>query len=185
MLVFLCVFFTVISLTMYLVYGIKNNFKKNVKYTYENEEKKDNDKLEEKQIIEYKANQTIRVKMTKQNNEIIAMDINDYLRGVLASEMPAYYDIEALKAQAVVARTYTYNKIEQCSDGENADICDSFNHCQAFYPKEKILQIWTRRGDDENLKKEYWDKINTAVVETQNKVITYKRRVYKSFLSRK
>ena len=186
-LVFLCIFFVVISSILYLIYyvildnktinidslGFKNIFKEkvNIEKTLQ----------KEKMIIEYKANQTIRVKMTKEKNEIVAMDINDYLRGVLASEMPAYYDIEALKAQAIVARTYTYQKISEYAEGEYADICDNFNHCQAFYTKEKIMQIWIRRGDDEKTREEYWNKINRAVVETQGKVITYKDEYIKAF----
>ncbi|MEG1009373.1 MAG: stage II sporulation protein D [Clostridia bacterium] len=135
---------------------------------------------EEKDNIEYKANQTIRVKMTK-TGEIIAMDINDYLRGVVASEMPAAYNIEALKAQAVVARTYTYRKMLEHADGENADICDNFGHCQAFYIKPKIFEIWKGRGFDEETRIDYWDKINEAVVSTQNEVITYNGKYIKAF----
>ena len=95
---------------------------------------------EEKNIIEYKANEIIRVKM-HETNEIIAMDINDYLRGVLPAEMSPIYEIEALKAQAIVARTYTYSKISEKLEGQDADICDYFGHCQAFYTKERIYQI--------------------------------------------
>lgn len=135
---------------------------------------------EEKNIIEYKANQTIRVKMSK-TGEVIAMDINDYLRGVLPSEMPPSYHIEALKAQAIVARTYTYRKMEYGIEGEDADICDSYLHCQAFYNKDKILSIWTSRGFDESLRNDYWKKVNEAVVSTQNKVILYNNEYIKAF----
>ncbi|MEG1705568.1 MAG: stage II sporulation protein D [Clostridia bacterium] len=135
---------------------------------------------EEKDNIEYKANQTIRVKITK-TGEIIAMDINDYLRGVVASEMPAAYNIEALKAQAVVARTYTYRKMLEHADGENADICDNFRHCQAFYIKPKLMEIWKGRGFDDKTRIDYWDKINEAVVSTQNEVITYNGKYIKAF----
>ncbi len=134
----------------------------------------------DKQIIEYKANQTIRVKL-HDTGEIIAMDINDYLRGVVASEMPAAYNIEALKAQAIVARTYTYRKMLEKVEGSNADICDDFNHCQAFYVKEKLLSIWANRGFDDHTRIEYWDKVNEAVVSTQNQVITYNGEYIKAF----
>lgn len=175
MLVFLCVILTTISLITYIVFYISN---KEVTYIYE----KDNTEEKEiKQIIEYKANQTIMVKMTKDYGQIVAMDINDYLRGVLASEMPASYDIEALKAQAIVARTYTYKKMEDGAESGEADVCDDYNHCQAFYTKEKIMEIWTNKGYDEELRNEYWDKINTAVVETQNMVITYEGEYIKAF----
>lgn len=135
---------------------------------------------EDKQTIEYKANQTIRVKMCK-TGEIIAMDINDYLRGVVPSEMPPSYNIEALKAQAIVARTYTYRKMLENAEGADADICDNYNHCQAFYNKDKIFSIWTSRGFDDNTKTDYWDKVNEAVVSTQNQVIVYNGEYIKAF----
>lgn len=172
-LVFLCVFLFLTSLVLILV----NIFQNNNKTSIEKEKIKEN---EEKNNIEYKANQTIRVKMSK-TGEIIAMDINDYLRGVVASEMPAAYNIEALKAQAVVARTYTYKKMEEHADGENADICDYFGHCQAFYTKEKLMEIWTGRGFDDKTRIDYWNKINEAVVSTYNEVITYNGEYIKAF----
>lgn len=135
---------------------------------------------EEKQTIEYKANQTIRVKISK-TNEIIAMDINDYLRGVVPSEMPPSYNMEALKAQAIVARTYTYRKMMEHAEGTEADICDNFNHCQAYYNKEQLFSIWTNRGFDDKTKKEYWDKVNEAVVSTQDEVIIYDGEYIKAF----
>lgn len=127
---------------------------------------------EEKKLIEYKANQTIRVKFCN-TGEIVAMDVNDYLRGVLPAEMPPYYNIEALKAQAIVARTYLYRKMSVNGEGFDVDICDNYAHCQAFYTKEKILEIWERKGYDEALREEYWQNVNEAVVSTQNEVILY------------
>ncbi|MEG0073142.1 MAG: stage II sporulation protein D [Clostridia bacterium] len=133
----------------------------------------------EKNVEEEKINQTIRVKMAK-TGEIVAMDVNDYIRGVLPSEMPPSFEIEALKAQAIVARTYLYNKIENRSHAD-ADICDNFAHCQAFYPKEKIIEIWKGRGFDDNTIKEYTEKINIATNETSNLAIKYKGKYIKAF----
>lgn len=144
-----------------------------------NKQKEEKEKIEEeeenkqaKQLIEYKANQTIRVKLCG-TGEIVAMDVNDYLRGVLPSEMPPYYNIEALKAQAIVARTYLYRKMSVKGEGEECDICDNYAHCQAFYNKEKILSIWKNKGYDDALREEYWNNVNEAVVSTQDEVILY------------
>lgn len=144
-----------------------------------NKQKEEKEKIEEeeenkqaKQLIEYKANQTIRVKLCG-SGEIVAMDVNDYLRGVLPSEMPPYYNIEALKAQAIVARTYLYRKMSVKGEGEECDICDNYAHCQAFYNKEKILSIWKNKGYDDALREEYWNNVNEAVVGTQDEVILY------------
>lgn len=135
---------------------------------------------EEKYVIEYKANQTIRVKY-HDTGEVVAMDINDYLRGVVPAEMSPSYNIEALKAQALVARTYTYNKMENFAEGNDADICDNYAHCQAFYPKDKLFEIWRNKGYDEKTINEYWYKVNLAVVFTQNEVITYNGELIKAF----
>ena len=176
MLVFLCLFFTIISIIIYLIsIIILDNKNMNSIKTKEKLLKMD------KMNIEFKAGQTIRVQITKKDNQIIAMDINDYLRGVVASEMPAKYNLEALKAQAIVARTYTYQKMNQHSHSNNVDICDNFNCCQAFYNKEELMNIWSKRGDDEKTREEYWDKINKAVVQTQNIVATYKGEYIKAF----
>ena len=141
------------------------------------EENKEN---EEKNMIDYKANETIRVKLCK-TGEVVAMDINDYLRGVVPAEMPPYYNIEAIKAQAVVARTYTYKRIEAHAEGEGVDICDNYAHCQAFYNKEQILEIWRKKGYDEQTINTYWNNVNEAVVSTQDQVITYNGSLIKAF----
>lgn len=155
-----------------------NLFQESKREEEQQEEKKKG--TEEKNVIEYKANQTIRVKICK-TGEIVAMDINDYLRGVVPAEMPPYYDIEAIKAQAVVARTYTYKRIEAHAEGEGIDICDNFAHCQAFYNKEQIIEIWRRKGYSEDTINNYWNNVNDAVVSTQNQVITYKGDLIKAF----
>ena len=55
---------------------------------------------------------TIRVKITRdKSNRIITLDLEEYLRGVVPSEMPSTWPIEALKAQAVAARTYAMSKL--------------------------------------------------------------------------
>lgn len=165
---------TIITSVLFCINIIKDKISK------KNEEELKKKNQEEKYEIEYKANQTIRVRLSK-TGEIVAMDINDYLRGVLPSEMPPYYDMEALKAQAIVARTYTYKRIDAHAEGNDADICDDPNHCQAYFNKEKIFQIWEGRGFDENTREEYWKRVNEAVVSTENQVITYNGELIKAF----
>ena len=165
-------FFVLILLTG--IFGIVNIFYK------PDVQEIDLAKNENEQIIEYKANQTIRVKFSK-SGEIVAMDINDYLRGVVPSEMSPTYEIEALKAQALVARTYTYRKIESGGEGQDADMCDSYAHCQAFYTKEKLFEIWARKGYTEKEILDFWNRINEAVVATQNEIITYNGKCIKAF----
>ena len=103
-----------------------------------------------------------------ENGEIEELNLDEYLYGVVSSEMPASFDMEALKAQAVVARTYTIYQIKNGGKHENADLCDSSLCCQAWISKENRLARW-----EYNLKEEYWKKITTAVNETKGKVILY------------
>ncbi len=144
------------------------------------------EKYKEKQknnIEEYvdkeKSGQIIEVKITK-TNEIIAMDVNDYLRGVVPAEMPPTFEIEALKAQAIVARTYLYNKIAQ-NGHTDADICDNFNHCQAFYTEDKLEEIWRNKGYSDKTIEEYKERVNIAVNETTDIVAKYNGECIKAF----
>lgn len=82
--------------------------------------------------------------------------------------MPATFEEEALKAQAVVARTYTIYKIENGSKHEGADICDSASCCQAWISKEKRFERWNEADREGN-----WQKIVSAVESTKGKIITY------------
>ncbi len=96
------------------------------------------------------------------------LNMNEYLYGVVSAEMPANYEIEALKAQAIVARTYTIYKIKNGSKHENADICDNSNCCQAWISKENRQARW-----EEQFRDEYWEKIVKAVNDTNQRYITY------------
>ena len=109
-------------------------------------------------------------------NQIEEIDFDTYLYGVVASEMPASYEMEALKAQAIVARTYTLYKIKNGSKHDGADICDSPLCCQAWISKENRMARW-----DDDIKEEYWSKIVEAVDSTSGKYITYNGEVINAF----
>lgn len=104
----------------------------------------------------------------KSTGEVEEIEFDEYLYGVVSAEMSASYELEALRAQAIVARTYTIYKIANGSKHENADICDSSLCCQAWISKENRLARW-----DENLRNEYWRKIVDCVDSTSGKYITY------------
>jgi stage II sporulation protein D len=91
--------------------------------------------------------------------------------------MPAKYEIEALKAQAIAARTYTIYQIAN-NKGKHgdADICDDSTCCQAWISKEDRMQKWSEE-DREN----YWNKIVKAVNETAGKIITYENKPINAF----
>ena len=145
----------------------------------ENEEIKQEQPKEE---YSYKQYGTIKL-LHEKTNTVEEIKIDEYLYGVVSSEMPASFEIEALKAQAVAARTYTIYKINNNDKkhGE-ADICDNSACCQAWISKEDRLQKW-----NEQSRNEYWAKIVEAVDSTKGKIITYRseeRRVGKECRSR-
>lgn len=111
-----------------------------------------------------------------QDGSVEEMDLDKYLYGVVASEMPVSFEIEALKAQAVVARTYTIYQMMNNSKHENASICDSSLCCQAWISKENRFARW----EDENENK-YWNKILEAVNETKGKIIFYDNKPINAF----
>lgn len=124
---------------------------------------------------DYKEYSIIRVLHTG-NNNVEEIKLDEYLYGVVASEMPASYEKEALKAQAVVARTYTIYKIKNGKKHENADICDDHKCCQAWISKEDRLNKW-----NENERESNWNKIVEAVNETKGKIITYNNELINAF----
>ncbi len=119
---------------------------------------------------------TIKVYL-KEQNKIVNMDLEEYIEGVVAAEMPVKFSLEALKAQAVAARTYAYVRIMKLYASEenthpDADICTDFAHCQAWMSKADATKRWSllsRRGN--------WLKIEKAVAETEGTIITYNRKI--------
>lgn len=65
-----------------------------------------------------------------QFNLINIIDVESYLRGVVPNEMPVRFGVEALKAQAVLARNYVLKPREK--NYHNFDVCDSVA-CQVYY----------------------------------------------------
>lgn len=107
--------------------------------------------------------------------EVEEIELDTYLYGVVSAEMPASYELEALKAQAVVARTYTVYKIQN-KKHENADICDDSTCCQAWISKENRLARWEESARESN-----WQKIEQCVNETKGKIITYNNQPINAF----
>lgn len=103
-----------------------------------------------------------------QTGTIEELTLDEYLYGVVASEMPASFEVEALKAQSVVARTYTIYQMKNSDKHKEADLCDSSLCCQAWMTKENRFSRW--EDDKEN---EYWNKIVKAVNDTKGKIIFY------------
>jgi len=129
-------------------------------------------------IPEYQYQDYNTIKLLHANtNQIEEVNLDDYLCNVVSAEMPADYEKEALKAQAIVARTYTIYKIANNSGKhEGADICSNSACCQAWISKEDRLARW-----DEAKREENWNKITSAVGETVGKIITYEGKPINAF----
>jgi len=97
------------------------------------------------------------------------MDMETYLLGVLRAEMPASFEEEALKAQAVAARTYILHKIAGGGSANHpqADACDDITCCQAFKSSEAAAADWGEHAA------EYEEKVRQAVTETDGECVLY------------
>lgn len=108
-------------------------------------------------------NNTIKVKITK-TNEIVSIPIEDYVIGVVAGEVPASFDLEALKAQAVASRTYALEHKQRSKT--NYDVMDNTQN-QVYINYEDMKNKW-KNNYDENL-----NKITNAVNSTKGEVLLY------------
>ncbi|MCL1964745.1 MAG: stage II sporulation protein D [Firmicutes bacterium] len=95
---------------------------------------------------------------------VIRMDREAYLAGVVAAEMPASYEMEALKAQAVAARTRT---MHACQSHPETDVCTDSTCCQGYLTEEEQKARW---GMDTE---QYRARVREAVDATRGIIITY------------
>ena len=83
------------------------------------------------------------------HNEGISRKIplEEYIKGTVSAEMGASFHIEALKAQAVASRTYTYSKLDAKDTAHplGAVVCTDSTHCQAYMGKDDIPQNHRRK----------------------------------------
>lgn len=115
-------------------------------------------------------------------NTVESHDFEEYITGVLAGEMPPTYNIEALSAQAVAARSYILSKAEAYFNGQlseehhGAMICTNPNHCKAWRDLTAAKASW-----DVRYANDYEDKIRSAVKRTEGEYMTYKGEVVKAY----
>lgn len=115
-------------------------------------------------------------------NKVDRIQLEDYVRGVVAAEMPAEFEPEALKAQALAARTYIVRRW-LAGDRSNvpvqeAIVTDTITH-QAYQTDEKLRERW---GDQDY--ETYYDKLEEAVQETEGLILTYENEpIEASFFS--
>lgn len=95
------------------------------------------------------------------NSGVVTLELEEYIKGVVAAEMPLEFNIEALKAQSIIARTYTYKALARgtkLTDNEST---------QSYKSDDELRALW---GSKYNT---YINKVTSAVKDTKGMYLTY------------
>ena len=103
--------------------------------------------------------------------EVIDVDKLDYIIGAVCAEMPATFETEALKAQAVAAHTYAERQAERERENPDAELCgadfsNDTSKYQGYFTKNQAKQFY---GENFEM---YYDKISSAAKEVADYIIT-------------
>ncbi len=122
-----------------------------------------NNKMEEDSQVEEEV-QTL-VTIYRANGTILNLELEEYVIGVVGAEMPASFHVEALKAQAVLARTYALRALEK-----NIRLTDN-SSTQNYKSNEELQKMW---GSSYTT---YYNKIKNAIEQTKGIFLTYKGEI--------
>lgn len=141
---------------------VKNTVKSNV-YNKSNTVNKEISNVNQNNNVVNEENKSsgIIINLYRKNGSVVSMELDEYLVGVVGAEMPASFNIEALKAQAIVARTYTLKTINS-----GKKLSDD-NSTQNYKSNEELKNTW---GSSYNT---YYNKVRSAVIDTKGIVIKY------------
>lgn len=106
-----------------------------------------------------------RISVQLDDGNVAYIPLEEYVISVVLSEMPASFETEALKAQAVVARTYALRRVERGGKHENASVCTHSSCCQGVVDVEDYLADGGKKASVE--------KIKNAVLTTAGLVLVY------------
>lgn len=109
--------------------------------------------------IQEEAKQMVSIK--RSNGSIVSLELEEYIVGVVAAEMPASFSLEALKAQAIAARTYALKAIQN-----GTQLTDTVS-TQAYKDNNQLKSMW---GNSYNT---YYNKIKNAVTSTKGLAMYY------------
>lgn len=121
-------------------------------------EKNEDEVIDKK--IEENIDKNIYVSVIK-NNQILNIELEEYVVGVVASEMPASFSLEALKAQAVLARTYALKAINK------SITLTSDSKTQNYKTIDELKSMWVGSFDT------YFYKVKRAVDDTTGLYLSY------------
>lgn len=123
-------------------------------------------------LDELESNQMNVVIKDSKTNEEKNMLLEDYVIGVVAGEMPASFNEEALKAQAIAARTYAVYKVK--TSNTTYDLVTDVSN-QVYLTKEQMQEKWG------NSFEKYYNKIKNIVTSTADMVMKYNGNVISSY----
>lgn len=142
-----------VSISLILLVITIYSYTKTDKSPIEKNKKQDN---QQNVVLNYKGN-------------TINLDLETYLIGVISGEMPASFEEEALKAQAIAARTYVLAR------QEFSDTIETTTAAQVYITEEEMKKKWQDKYDF------YHNKIVKAVNETKGIILTYKNKPIKAY----
>ena len=131
----------------------------------------DNIEIKKEEKIETKKSNVQKVSIVYKDKKEETLNLEDYVVGVVACEMPASFDIEALKAMAVAARTFALYKIKT---NKNYKLSTTTKD-QCYITKSQMKKNWGK-----SYEKNY-NKILKSVNETSNQYMTYNNKVIIAF----
>lgn len=147
--------------------SLENNFKAS-------SQKPSKEKIEKLDEADEDFEGSIKVYNTR-NQQVEKIDLEEYVKGVVAAEMPAEFHIEALKAQAIASRTYALSRMENYADGhpdhEQAPLCTGI-HCQAYLTLDELINTHSKDWEEK-----YWSKIEESVDSTEGQVLYYEGKI--------
>lgn len=120
----------------------------------------------------FESNMVVKVKR-EESGEIEEVPFEEYVLGVLAGEMPVSFQKEALKAQAVAARSYVMKKME-ANKGKEYDVVDTVMN-QVYLDREYLKTTWKENYD------ERVQKLKEVIDETRGEYLSYDGQVIEAF----
>ncbi|CAM4065465.1 stage II sporulation protein D [Bacillus manliponensis] len=141
-----------------------------IPFTKESEVPKMKQANETKQTnpVPAQVNTNVKVNVFRSaQNKTETVPVEEYVTGVVASEMPASFEIEALKAQALTARTFVVQRmLSGKKQKNNADVIDTVDN-QVYKSKDELKQLWGKEYESR------MRKVEEAVAKTAGQVLTY------------
>ena len=127
--------------------------------------------FDKKETVFLNEEKTVTIK-NNETKEEKNLELEEYIIGVVAGEMPASFEIEALKAQAIAARSYAMNKIN--TSNETYDLVTDVTN-QVYITTDEMKNKWQSEYDY------YYKKIKNAVLETQGLVMKYNDEIISAY----